>query len=414
MTMTTGSGTDETLTGSPDDDTISGGGGDDVLYSGNGDDSLFGGDGIDRLYAGFGIDLLAGGPGDDRLSAGNGNDILAGGADNDLLSGGPGDDSLKGANGDDWLWGGADNDRIDGGQGNDRVSGWFGDDVLAGGEGNDIVHGDVGNDMVFGGNGDDWLAGGPDGGLLTVSLSPVTFTVDASFPEWAPLGLSDAGYAPFQVNLTDIETPGDMVFASWQGGDLPPLFRPVGRLEDGDLILKVLVDTDTPTATLEIAADGGTPLSLQVSDNSVVVVNLGQVASLGSLEVDLIDNTPSSLLVGGLDVQFPTVIDTAIVTAGGLGVDAFAAGDTLTGGDGADHLLFGMGQGVDVMTDFDPGEDAIRLLPDLVGAEVTKLAYDDGQGAGTLLLFGDGSGGLLQDTGIFLRGVDPSEDITIA
>jgi Ca2+-binding RTX toxin-like protein len=433
MTTIGGDDRDDTLTGTIDADELSGGGGNDTLAGGDGDDSvvggqgndwLFGGDddddlggdpGLDSLFAGFGSDVLRGGDGDDRMGGGNDADTLYGGNDNDLLSGGPGDDTLYGGWQNDTLWGGADNDVLRGGEGMDTLSGWFGDDTIVGDEGSDRLMGNLGNDTIYAAEGSDRVFGGADTGVLIVSQGG-EFTVNGQFPEWAPLGLTAAGFAPFEVALGDIDAAGESVSSTWDGGGLPPIFSAVGRLENGDLIIKALIDSEAPMATLQIGNPDSSdpPIEIQVADSSVVVINVGQVESASAMALTLVQETPSSLLVGSLEFLFPSTIDEQIAVTPDLAVDSFAAGDLIHTGAGADRIAFTAGSGVDVVMDFDVADDVVRLYGDLAGAPVTKLGFSDGTSSGTLVLFGDGEGGWLQDTGLFLVGVDPSSDIAFA
>lgn len=82
--------------GTPLRDRLVGGRGADRLFGGGGDDELRGGDGRDRLLGGAGSDVLFGGRGRDRLEGGAGDDLLFGGRGRgDALFGGPGDDRLQ-------------------------------------------------------------------------------------------------------------------------------------------------------------------------------------------------------------------------------------------------------------------------------------------------------------------------------
>lgn len=104
---------------------LSGGGGDDVLTGLPGQN--------DRIEGGFGDDQIDGGDGDDLLFGGEGNDHLLGGTGNDELHGGSGNDRLEGGRGDDLLIGG---------EGDDYLQGWQGDNVYQVniGGGHDVIN----------------------------------------------------------------------------------------------------------------------------------------------------------------------------------------------------------------------------------------------------------------------------------
>lgn len=74
-----------------------------------------------------------------------------------------------------------------------------------------------------------------------------------------------------------------------------------------------------------------------------------------------------------------------------LGFDSLDAGDVLTGGDGADTFVYIQGTGVDLVTDFNPGEegdnDRLVLATDV---QVNKLVFahdEDGIEDDTLIYF---------------------------
>ena len=93
---------DDTIYGNNGNDTISGHAGSDTIYGGFGDDSLTSNvsgssvnDGINQLYGGYGNDSLFAGGGTDSLYGEFGNDFLISGAGNTTLYGGLGDDTYN-------------------------------------------------------------------------------------------------------------------------------------------------------------------------------------------------------------------------------------------------------------------------------------------------------------------------------
>lgn len=87
-------------------------------------------------------------------------ELLRGGASVDVLFGRSGDDSLLGNGADDTINGGAGDDTASGGAGNDSVAGANGDDVLTGESGDDTLNGGRGDDTAYGGSGNDRVGGG--------------------------------------------------------------------------------------------------------------------------------------------------------------------------------------------------------------------------------------------------------------
>jgi Ca2+-binding RTX toxin-like protein len=109
--------------------------------------------GDDRSNLMFGTlndDRIHGLSGNDRLLGLLGGDVLLGGTGNDSLYGGLGQDRLLGGIGNDYLNGGIGNDILDGGAGFDTMSGGFGDDIytLNIGDGQDQVFDIFGHNTI--------------------------------------------------------------------------------------------------------------------------------------------------------------------------------------------------------------------------------------------------------------------------
>jgi Ca2+-binding RTX toxin-like protein len=143
----------DTIFGLGGNDVINGFGGNDAIEGGAGADVLDGGDGNDRVEGGLGNDVINGGAGRDNLVGEEGNDVVNGGIGNDNVSGGDGNDVVNGGDG---------NDTVDGDEGNDVLHGDAGDDTIFALDGNDTAFGDAGEDEMYGGEGNDTLNGGAD------------------------------------------------------------------------------------------------------------------------------------------------------------------------------------------------------------------------------------------------------------
>lgn len=115
-------------------------------------------------------DTILGLGGDDLLFGGNGKDTLRGGTGNDKLFGGAGNDKLFGDAGNDMLTGGLGNDTLDGGAGNDMLFGDAGDNTLKGGLGNDTMTGGTGDDTFIAGPGTDTITGGSNSAFNLAAL----------------------------------------------------------------------------------------------------------------------------------------------------------------------------------------------------------------------------------------------------
>lgn len=231
---------------------------------------------------------------------------IDGSAAADLLSGTSGADTLTGAGGDDLLYGGAGRDEIRPGLGHDTV--WAGD----------------GDDTVFGGAGRDTLGGGADDDRL-----------------WGGVG-------------------GDMIY----GGDGADL----AKGEGGHDILWGGAGDDTLSGEADDDRLGGG------AGNDTLYGGGGRDEMFGGLGGDLIaGSTGGDTLWGGSGNDTLNGNDAGDQLGGGDGTDWLYGGsgndtltggrhnDRLSGGAGADTFVFGPHHGRDVIADFTPGIDVIRL-----------------------------------------------------
>lgn len=304
------------------------------LAGGAGDDTVHAGGGADRVWTGAGADLVAGGGGRDRIGLGDGNDTAWGGDGADVLIGGGGADVLGGGDGWDRIWAGPGDDRLDGGTGNDQLGGGAGADTILAGGGDDRVYGGDGSDQMEGGWGRDMLWGG--GARDTLEGGAGNDTLG---------GGDDRDFI--------WGGPGDDVIVGGTGND---------SLTGGD----------------------GADLIWAGHGNDVVYGSAGDDTLGGGIGRDA--------LYGGAgrdDLRGATGDDRLCGEAGD---------DTLTGGAGADVFEFRAGHGADVIADFSPGEDLLRL--DLAGLSHDTLDIR-AQGGGTVIGTGAGT--------ITLWGVLPAE-----
>ena len=270
----------------------------------------------------------------------SGNDILYGGDSNDSLYGGDGNDSLDGGNGDDSLYGRNYNY-------NSSAYEADGNDTLNGGAGNDTFIDWVGNDTFIGGEGSDRF-------VYTTNSVYYAFSSTTPFDGEA-----------FGVDvISDFETDID----------------------------KIVLDKNTFTS---ISSAVGTGFS---SDTEFAIVATDDEAATStaylvynSVNGNLFYNSngsASGLGTGGLFITLagaPTLVATdfminasPLTKFGGDGNDTIVGGDgndTIVGGDGNDTIVGADGSdrfvyhnafnyiGVDVISDFETGNDKIVLDP---------------------------------------------------
>ena len=304
------------------------------------------GAGNDRLFGAGGADFISGGAGDDRIAGGAGDDTLEAGEGNDQIIAGRGDDFVQGGFGEDRLWGEAGNDELDGGDGNDFLVGdsdftalaQQGDDYLDGGAGDDTLYGNGGNDELFGGDGTDALFAGLGADYLD--------------------GESGNDYL-------DAGSGDDTLF----GGDGSDFL--LGG--DGSDYL----DGERGNDFLD-GADG----------NDVVWAGAGaDVLSGGTGSDELHGEDGDDTLDGG---------------EGGDSVEGGLGDDALAGGAGDDTYVFNIGDGRDVVTDYE-GVNSIQF-GDGVSADTTRVIKGANTvdlsvyyGSGDALLIQNGQNGAIQN-----------------
>ncbi|MEP2530376.1 calcium-binding protein [Shimia sp.] len=386
---------------------ILGYGGNDKIYAGAGDDDIFGGAGRDFIRAQDGDDLVHGDDGNDILDGGRGADHLFGGAGNDtyfvdnaedvvseeggdgtdtvkskvdfvlgaglenlwldkgstaingagnelrnmivgnelgnLLTGMAGNDNIIAGAGDDTIYGGANHDKLHGGDGadllygddgNDKLHGGSGNDTVFGGNGNDILCPGLGDDVMYGGVGNDLLSGNAGADIAYGGLGNDTYKVSDAFDtivEFAGEG-HDVVHAKADFALS--EHVEDLVFFGTQD------FAGAGN--DGNNRITGNVGDDTMTSGGgDDHVDGGAGADVLSGDH-------GKDKLLGRIGDDhLSGGAGADTLSGG---------EGADVLSGGAGSD-FLAGDA-----GADIFEFKVGDGHDLLLDFDTVEDTLHLI----------------------------------------------------
>ena len=267
--------------------------------------------------------------------------------DDDTLVGTPDPDVLRGTSDDDTLLGRAGNDTLYGGGG--------GDDVLDGGTGDDTLYGGVeGNDTLTGGAGAD------------------TFVLGAI----GRYGLHVLFHAFGRDTITDFSPDEDTLDLSVLREMFPDFEMPLAVQRGADAVVDF--------------GDKG-HLTLKNVDAARINPLLGHDTLIGTADDNVLNGGAGHDTLLGLAGN-----DTL---TGGTGNDTLTGGtgnDTLTGGTGNDTFVFRAGFGHDVITDFNPDEDALDL-----GDLEYELSGNDfyQSGADAVLDFGGDLGHLtLQNT----------------
>ena len=209
--------------------------------------------------------------------------------------------------GDDNLLGSPGNDRLFGNQGRDFINAGTGDDIVRAGKDNDGVLGGDGNDVISGGLGNDRILSG-DG--------------------------NDVVFGNAGIEYIDAGLGNDLVFG--------------GRGNDG---------IDGGDGDDVLLGELGNDCLHGFSGNDLLFGNAGEDVLLGSLGSDLLSGgRGNDSLSGGFQSD---------VLRGDLG------DDTLSGGEGGDRFDFRLGDGSDIITDFEDGVDIIGLQNGLTFAQLT-------------------------------------------
>ena len=346
----------DTLSGSAQDNTIDGLAGNDTIYGYDGEDQLIGGVGDDRIYGGNHNDVVDGGEGNDTLYGDNGNDQITGGEGNDTLYGGNDDDSLAGGTG---------NDRLDGGAGADTFYFNLGD-------GQDVITNydaaNVRNTLVLGaGITADALSFEKNGNNLIISIADTTdqLTVENYF-NGAYYDLEDVVIEGETVTLASLlEGQEVTVEGATSGNDTLS-----GSAQDNTI--DGLAGNDTI-----YGYDGNDQLIGGVGDDRIYGGNHNDVVDGGEGNDTLYGDNGNDQITGGAgnDTLYGGNDDDSL--AGGTG------NDRLDGGAGADTFYFNLGDGQDVITNYDSTTVRNTLV---LGAGITAEALSFEKNGNNLII----------------------------
>lgn len=274
---------------------------------------------------------------------GDGDDAVTGSAQDDLIWGDAGNDRLNGNAGSDHLWGGEGNDTLSGDAGNDVLDGGAGNDTLLGGNGNDILDGGAGNDLLRGnehwgsgnntyrfgkGDGQDVIQGYADN--TTGKLNILEFKAGVLPSDVVAKRVSDPDYGGINALELSIAGSTDKVTVTgfFMSDDPANIYNPLQQVKFAD---GTTWDLATLISKAETGGAGDDSLVGTVRDD-VLLGNAGKDALFGQ---------------GGNDRLL-----------GGEG------DDTLNGGTGNDTYRFGLGDGQDLISDYDSlsgNQDVVQL-----------------------------------------------------
>jgi hypothetical protein len=283
------------------------------------------------------------------------------------------------------------------GNGVDKVIAGDGNDYIFGGNGKDDLSGEGGNDYIDGGNAKDEIAGGTDDGTTVLIFSA-----------------TDPNGVVVPVLLTNAPVLADAAMLTTGAAGTGNVLAEVGVFVDiaatPDDIYHIFSFTPTDVAP----PDGSTPFVVGVFDADGTLidtfdVNMTEGVSnfFGFTDNDAVDDGGTvAVFIGG------TVVPNTLAAAAPLALDTEAylpvtlelesvditAGDVLYGGQAKDTFIYNLGDGVDIIEDYEKGD--VIELHGIDPADVTTVV----EGGNTTLLIGDGAGGFSTDAAIQLAG----------
>jgi Ca2+-binding RTX toxin-like protein len=409
--------------GTANRDTLFGTNLDDWFQASEGNDILFGNGGADRFDAGAGHDRMHGGNGADSMFGGEGNDIAFSGGGNDLVEGGEGSDKIYAGAGNDTIWGDAPGMVARAGVSyDDLIEAGTGHDWVHGGLGNDEIQGESGNDTIFGGKDNGTLAYERVETLLDKAIAfkggdSVTFDLKSVLTVGGKLTVtyegnahsSTAGAIAMKLGDTDwttfcIQNPegiglGKTTFVN-RGIDevLATSDNPSvgGKAPTAESVTRDLALERAQTHLLhqlfeELGADPANVRAFYSAGRQ------DQIGVEGTLKISAVEATAAQLMVWEIAYDFNgtdlasldfgkgrfqasgTAFNAAVqkeiaemvkgFTLEGLvspvknaaSPAAVTIGDNLYGNDGRDLFVFEKGDGVDLIWDFEAGQDVVEV-----------------------------------------------------
>jgi Ca2+-binding RTX toxin-like protein len=399
----------DTMFGNNGADIFHAGAGHDRMHAGAGADSLFGGAGNDIAYADSGADLVEGGEGSDTIYAGSGADTVYGeaagitaavagvsyddlielGAGNDLAFGGLGSDEIQGEGGNDTISGGKDNGRL----------------VWTGGNPGGGPGGNPGGEQPGGGG-----TGGTPGGEPCTGVKSLSFRIAATHDGTKPgnpavaVTVTEGGDGTLRFSVT-VEPNGKNVadlrglFFQVENEALASSLTAKGGWVTGFKGAEDAIDNlgggvnaqgvktgpfdfglsfgtsgigkdDVRQAEFTLASGKG-PIGLDLLDGMDFAARLTSFGAEGGSRggsLKLVGNSgaitetcPTKPAAPAAPASPAPAAEAPAAPAAAKTLAEVVIGDNLYGNDGRDTFLFAKGDGVDLIWDFEAGQDVLQL-----------------------------------------------------
>ena len=336
----------------------------------------------------------AGNSGDNRLIGLGGADRLIGGDGDDTLEGGAGNDILQGQSGSNRFVFGANN-------GGDQIIGW----QTTG----DVLDFDTLGlrfaDLRLASSGDEALisfddpAGGT-GSVRLIDIDPETLEIGIVAD---PGGIGSPGGIPLTAGTSSADnlaaTNGDDDVIGLAGNDILNGRAGADTMLGGFGNDRYFLD-QVGDHVIELEFQGSDQMDATFSFTSAGHVERGAVLGGGAVDItgNALDNfITGSALTNGLTGEDGR--DRLIAFDGDETLNGGLDNDVLEGGNGADAFVFGSNSGIDLITDFEVGEDLLDIQP--LGIAFADMTIVDGP-LGALVIFdlSPGSVDLVQLQGV--------------
>ncbi|MCP1456103.1 calcium-binding protein [Pseudomonas kilonensis] len=258
------------------------------------------------------------------------------------------DETINGWKGNDIIHGGDGNDTVDGGLGSNQLFGDGGNDTL-------IVDLSAANNVLAGGTGDDQMYGGYSADTYLFNLGDGKDTITENDGGWGTIDILRFGAGILVSDIQVYKSGSDVVFMHRNGTD------------------QVTVKNGLTGATLDASERTmGLLERIEFADGTVLTwaeISAQGLHQQGGSTDDIINGSRGNDIIhggGGNDT-----------INGGVGSNQLfgdKGDDTLIGGYFADTYVFNLGDGQDVVTDYDAGNvatDTLRFGPGILASDIT-------------------------------------------
>ncbi|MCH8213346.1 MAG: hypothetical protein IIC54_04665 [Proteobacteria bacterium] len=349
--------------------------GNDLIVLGDGTDIVDGSGGHDIIWGNGGNDTLSGGAGNDILIAGEGTGIntLDGGDDNDTLFGSDGDDTLIGGAGNDFLQGGGGVNTLQGGGGNDvyRYESDDGNEIFS-----DTISDTSGVDTLqldsdmeirsLSRNGNDLVFDFANGSEITVVDHFTTQPLETLF--FFEENLSFQFLTSGLVGTTGSDVViGTGASETLSGGDSGDILAGGGG---GDVLEGGAGDDFLFGGSGNDTFDGGTGSDTVIFRAATfgITVNL---STAGPQFVSTDQGTDTFISIES--VTGSDLVDTITGNTDDNTIEGAGGNDILAGGSGNDTYLWGVGDGLDTITDSGGAGDLVVFQTDWLRPEMLDV-----------------------------------------